>query len=54
MLRFARSPGLDPEYVFLFLRQLRQAPGLLGRMQALPAFRELAGNVVDLRMEAWA
>jgi len=54
VLRFARSPGLDPEYVFLFLRQLRQAPGLLGRMQALPAFRELAGNVVDLRMEAWA
>ena len=54
VVRFARSPGLDPEYVFLFLRQLKGAPGLLPRLQGLPAFRKLAGAMVDLHAAAWA
>jgi MoxR-like ATPase len=54
VVRFACSPGLDPEYVFLFLRQLKQVPGLLGRLQAVAEFRDLARGMVDLRMEAWA
>ena len=54
VVKFACSPGLDPEYVFLFLRQLKQAPGLLGRLQGEVAFRELAKGMVDLRLEAWA
>jgi len=54
IVQFACSPGLDPEYVFLFLRQLKQAPGLLARLQGVAAFRDLAGGLVDLRMEAWA
>ncbi len=54
VVRFTCSPGLDPEYVFLFLRQLKQASGLLGRLQAVTEFRELAKGMVDLRMEAWA
>lgn len=53
VVRFACSPGLDPEYVFLFLRQLKQAPGLLGRLQGQVAFQELAKGMVDLRVEAW-
>ncbi len=54
VVEFACSPGLDPEYVFLFLRQLKGAPGLLQRLQAVAAFRDLAQDVVDLRMAAWA
>jgi len=54
VVKFACSPGLDPEYVFLFLRQLKQAPGLLGRLQAVAEFRDLAKGMVDLRLEAWA
>ena len=53
VVQFARSPGLDPEYVFLFVRELKQAPGLLPRLQALPAFRELAAGLVDLHAAAW-
>ncbi len=54
VVKFASSPGLDPEYVFLFLRQLKQVPGLIERLQAAAEFRELASNMVDLRLEAWA
>ncbi len=49
VVRFLRSPGLDPEFVFLFLRQLRGDPDLLDRLKPLPAYRELAGELVDLR-----
>jgi len=54
VVKFACSPGLDPEYVFLFLRQLKAVPGLLGRLQAEAEFRDLAKSMVDLRLEAWA
>ena len=54
VVRFARSPGLDPEYVFLFLRQLKRAEGLLPRLQGLPAFREIAAGMVDLHAASWA
>ncbi len=54
VVKFACSPGLDPEYVFLFLRQLEQVPGLLDRLQGEAAFRDLAAGMVDLSLEAWA
>lgn len=54
VVRFARSPGLDPEYVFLFLRHLKGAEGLLPRLQSLPGFAELAAEIVDLHAAAWA
>jgi hypothetical protein len=54
VVRFASSPGLDPEYVFLFLRQLKGADGLLTRLQQLPSFREIAADMVDLHAAAWA
>jgi MoxR-like ATPase len=54
VVRFARSPGLDPEYVFLFLRQLKGVAGLLPRLQPLPGFQALASEIVDLHAAAWA
>jgi len=49
VVRFLRSPGLDPEFVFLFLRQLRDDRDLLDRLKPLPEYRTLAGELVDLR-----
>jgi hypothetical protein len=50
VVRFLRSPGLDPEYRFLFLRQIRRAGALYERLKALPDFRALAGELVGLRV----
>lgn len=50
IVRFARSPGLDPEYQFLFLRHLKRRPELLARLKGVAAFRELAAQLVDLRL----
>ena len=50
VVKFLRSPGLDPEYMFLFLRQCRRAPALLERLRAVPAYRELAGELVSLQV----
>jgi len=49
VVKFLRSPGLDPEYMFLFLRQLRRAPELLVRLRAVPAYRKLAGELVSVQ-----
>lgn len=48
VVRFARSPGLDPEYLFIFLRQLKRHPNLLVRLRSLPDYRELAAGLVNL------
>jgi SpoVK/Ycf46/Vps4 family AAA+-type ATPase len=53
IVRFARSRGLDPEYQFLFLRQLRRRDGLLERLRALPEYRRLAGELVSLQAELY-
>jgi hypothetical protein len=45
VVRFLRSPGLDPEYVLLFLKQIRRNDALFARLRALPAFRTLAGEL---------
>ena len=50
VVKFLRSPGLDPEYMFMFLRQLRRAPALLQRLKAVPGYRELAGELVSLQV----
>jgi MoxR-like ATPase len=48
--RFLRSPGLDPEFQLLLLRQLTaKAPETLRRMRALPDFRLLAGELVGFK-----
>jgi hypothetical protein len=53
VVRFLRSPGLDPEYQFLFLRHVRaRAEGVLQRLKPLGSFRNLAGELVGLRTMA--
>ncbi len=45
VVRFLRSPGLDVEFAFLFLRRLKGRGNLLVRLRALPEFRELAAAI---------
>jgi len=47
---FARAPGLDPEYSFLFLRALRAATDLTERLKPVPGYRELAADLVQLQV----
>ncbi len=49
VVKFLRSPGLDPEYVMLFLRHVKARTGGLGGLKGLASFRALAGELVDLR-----
>lgn len=53
VVAFLRAPGLDPEYAFLFLRQIRNERELFARLRALPAFRELASELVGLQAELY-
>ncbi|MFZ4578136.1 MAG: AAA family ATPase [Myxococcota bacterium] len=48
VVKFLRSPGLDAEYQFLFLRRLKAASDLTERLKALPEYRELAAELVHL------
>ncbi len=50
IVNFLRSPGLDPEYVLLFLRQLHAQTDVVERCRALPEFRILADELVGLRL----
>lgn len=50
ILTFLRSPGLDPEYAFLTLRQINHNAALMKRLRQLPAFRVFAGEQVDLQL----
>jgi hypothetical protein len=54
VVRFLRSPGLDAEYAFLCLRQVRRNEALFDRLKRLPAFRELAGELVSLSASLYA
>ena len=54
IVRFITSPGVQPEYQILFLRQLRhRASKLFDRLKALPSFRDLAANLVALRVSLY-
>lgn len=49
-VQFLRSPGLDPEYVMLFLKHLyHNRTEEFARFRSHPEFRRLAGELVDLR-----
>ena len=52
--RFLASEGLDPELRFIFLRRLDAVPNLLTRLKAQPDFQTVAGDLVDLHLEAIA
>ena len=42
---FLRADGLDAEHALLFLRHLSRRPVLMHRMKALPAYRDLLGEI---------
>jgi hypothetical protein len=48
IVKFLESPGLDPEYGFLFLRHLKNAPDLLQQLRHLKSYQRLAGGLVAL------
>jgi len=54
IVAFLRSPGLHPELVFLFLRQLGTGSELRKRLQGEPAYRQLANELVSLQAELYA
>ena len=43
-----RSPGLDREYAMLLLVQLKTNRSVMKNLKVLPAFRDLAGELVGL------
>ena len=51
VVRFLRSPGLDPEHQFIFLRHIDRRPGLVERLRALAPYRQLCSELVGVRME---
>jgi hypothetical protein len=54
VVRFLRSPGLDAEYAFLCLRQVRRNEALFKRLRGVPEFRGLAGELVSLSASLYA
>lgn len=53
IVTFLRRPGVDPEYVFLFLRHIHPQKDLWFRLRGLAAFRELAAELVGLRTQSF-
>ncbi|HOD08665.1 MAG TPA: hypothetical protein PKG98_11325, partial [Myxococcota bacterium] len=49
VVRFLRSPGLDPEFQFLFLKRLK-GTDLPKRLRALPEFRVLAAELAAVHI----
>ena len=52
LIAFVRSPGLDIEYAFLLLRDLRNRTRVLERLREHTGFRVLAGEIVQMHAEA--
>jgi MoxR-like ATPase len=53
LVKFMESPGLDPEFVILFLRELRERTDALRHLKKLPSFRERCGDLVQLNLEMY-
>ena len=54
LLKFMASPGLDPEYVFVLLRDLRAKTDLTERLKAEPGYRQLAADLVGMHAGMFA
>ncbi|MGB0640749.1 MAG: ATP-binding protein [Myxococcota bacterium] len=54
LVSFMRSPGLDREYAMLLLVQLKTNQSVMRKLKALPAFRDLAGEIVGLHAGMYA
>lgn len=53
VVKFITAPGLDPEYAFLFLRQVKGCADLYQRLKQLPEFRSLATQMMTLQTELY-
>ena len=53
VVKFLSSPGLDAEYWFLFLRQLKGHPDLLHRLKTVPGYRKVVSSLVDLHVSIY-
>jgi len=54
LVSFMRSPGLDREYAMLLLVQLKTNRPVMQKLKALPAFRDLAAELVGLHAGMYA
>jgi len=54
VINFLRAPGMDLEYVFLFLRDLKAHCDATELLKASPEFRKLAGELVHLHAGLYA
>jgi len=50
LVALLRAPGVDPEYAFLLLRDLKARTGALPHLRALPAYRDLARDLVQIHV----
>jgi len=53
VVRFITAPGIDPEYAFLFLRNLKSRGSVYEQLKTLPEFRALASDLMALRTELY-
>ena len=54
IVKFLQSPGLDPEYQILFLRQVwSRRVEVIQQLKPLSEFCELAGNLVNLKVSLY-
>lgn len=51
VVKFITAPGVDPEYGFMFLRQIRGKGVVYDRLKGLEEFRNLAGDMMSMRLE---
>ncbi len=49
VVKFLRSPGLDPEFVMLFLRRVKEKSNLYELLKTVPEFKAVAHDLVDLQ-----
>lgn len=54
LLAFLELPGLDPEYVFLLLRELRAKSDLTERLKSFTIYRRMASDLVQLHVGLYA
>ncbi|HNV70599.1 MAG TPA: hypothetical protein PKO06_12935, partial [Candidatus Ozemobacteraceae bacterium] len=48
VVKFLRSPGLDPEFIMLFLRRVKEKSNLYELLKTVPEFKVVAGDLVDI------
>jgi hypothetical protein len=53
VVRFISAPGIDPEYAFLFLRNIKSRGSVYEQLKTIPEFQTLASELMALRTELY-